>query len=668
MTPSPRKNLAMKPFAFSSRLRAARRAALFLIACVSWLAVPARAQVNPTVTSCGLPAGGNINVTVTYTLSADCTLTSTLRIANATPGITLTINGAGHTLSGPASGHFISGIATSTLVVNQLTFDGGGIARPLGIQAGTIRLTNVSIKRFRGSALAGVAGGTVQITNTLFENNVSAALLVGDNGSGIRSPANVTMTMNNVVIRNNSRGGAAVTMLTGATLTTSGCLTLSGNLPYDIYGGTWTDNSSGPCSGTIGNGDPAALPPATAAACGFPESGNLDASTTYTLSADCVLSGDLRISEKVHITVRGNGRRLRVPSGFLNIYIAATGSLSINNLSVSGVRIYNYGSFTADRYHVEQLTTSAIYNIGSATINRIIIENLNAPGSSGAIIAWNPYGKGDTTLTDAIIRNNVNRRGALANFNASITLTGCITLENNTPMDFFGTVTDQRSGACDEADIRPRIPPITPTGDILHQRRPLNCFQQLGAIGLICHNQKEGANSAIKVWGITDDSTGYFILEVRRAQLDLIQPPRALVACSADGRVAVRVWADRNVTVAMGPSPEGKTHHVTLAKHLKGEVLGTTDTTDGRPCEPLTSVETEAVTVAPALLAPWVRPQTARADGSLVHVVQPGDTIHSIAVAYGLDPLVIVALNQLDRGGRWIFPGQEILIRAADEE
>ena len=63
--------------------------------------------------------------------------------------------------------------------------------------------------------------------------------------------------------------------------------------------------------------------------------------------------------------------------------------------------------------------------------------------------------------------------------------------------------------------------------------------------------------------------------------------------------------------------------------------------------------------------APKVDSQPARADGSIVHEVRAGDTTNAIAVAYGVDPKVIVERNSLSGGGRWIYPGQELVIRDA---
>lgn len=59
----------------------------------------------------------------------------------------------------------------------------------------------------------------------------------------------------------------------------------------------------------------------------------------------------------------------------------------------------------------------------------------------------------------------------------------------------------------------------------------------------------------------------------------------------------------------------------------------------------------------------FVVPQNARDDGSIVHVVQTGDTIDSIAVAYGMTRQQIMDLNNIT-DPRIIRIGQEITIKA----
>jgi LysM repeat protein len=69
-------------------------------------------------------------------------------------------------------------------------------------------------------------------------------------------------------------------------------------------------------------------------------------------------------------------------------------------------------------------------------------------------------------------------------------------------------------------------------------------------------------------------------------------------------------------------------------------------------------------TPTPLPSVPFVVPQGARPDGSIVHVVRSGDTIDSIAVAYGTNRTEIMSLNNIS-DPRIIRVGQELLIREA---
>lgn len=70
-------------------------------------------------------------------------------------------------------------------------------------------------------------------------------------------------------------------------------------------------------------------------------------------------------------------------------------------------------------------------------------------------------------------------------------------------------------------------------------------------------------------------------------------------------------------------------------------------------------------TAPPANVVPFVSAQGTRDDGSIVHVVQSGDTIASISVAYGVPVPDILALNNLS-DPRLIAVGQEILVKGPD--
>jgi len=59
----------------------------------------------------------------------------------------------------------------------------------------------------------------------------------------------------------------------------------------------------------------------------------------------------------------------------------------------------------------------------------------------------------------------------------------------------------------------------------------------------------------------------------------------------------------------------------------------------------------------------FVSPQNEQGDGSIVHTVQAGDTIDSIAVAYGMTRADVLAVNPEIRDPRIIQIGQQIVIR-----
>lgn len=65
----------------------------------------------------------------------------------------------------------------------------------------------------------------------------------------------------------------------------------------------------------------------------------------------------------------------------------------------------------------------------------------------------------------------------------------------------------------------------------------------------------------------------------------------------------------------------------------------------------------------PPAVVPFVSPQSAQDDGSIRHTVNEGDTLSSIAVAYGVQPDDIRELNPEIGQGRFLTVGQVLLIR-----
>lgn len=84
--------------------------------------------------------------------------------------------------------------------------------------------------------------------------------------------------------------------------------------------------------------------------------------------------------------------------------------------------------------------------------------------------------------------------------------------------------------------------------------------------------------------------------------------------------------------------------------------------TGGAPGTPLATAVPPTATPIPEV--PFVSPQNARPDGSIVHVVGPGDTLDSIAVAYSVTRADLLALNGL-ASGSILQIGQEIKVREA---
>lgn len=88
---------------------------------------------------------------------------------------------------------------------------------------------------------------------------------------------------------------------------------------------------------------------------------------------------------------------------------------------------------------------------------------------------------------------------------------------------------------------------------------------------------------------------------------------------------------------------------------IGGAVGGAAPAPDAAAATPIPTVPAEVG---------FVVPQNQREDGSLLHIVQAGDTIDSIAIAYGLTRAELLALNPDIRDPRIIQIAQEIVIQA----
>ncbi len=693
----------------------------FLVAAMVWaLAPPPRvfAQTDAQPAACGFPAAGRVVADATYTLTSDCVQTGALQFNGE-----VTINGGGYTISAASTytdaGAMIEGITGSELTFNSVTIDAAGLgstAAPTKVQiSGTLTADDVTFKNSPTSVMLNI-DGSATMTDVLFEDNYSSAFSGNGNGVALNiGQFGGAVTITNAVFRDNERGGAAVVIIPSTTgsLTTNGCLSFSGNMPRNVVG-SWTDNSTGACSGTIGNGDDAVKAAPALMPCGLPASGNLDTSTTYSLRSHCNLSNSSsaivwRISDGVNITIQGNGYRMSSDTGDTTrwIYQAAGGVLTLRDIIVDHTEFLTWGTVNVSDTTFNNTPDRIFYNVGSATFRNTLFSNITTArtaNNAAVLVAARFYGDGDTTFTDSVFRGITSSGAPVLRTSGSsvITLNGCITFEGNTAANHAGNIVDNSTGECGPGDSVGvvTIPSDGLPVDLLSGKIPPleNCFQQLGEIGLVCR-PLNAPEPIIHIWEVTAQSEGVYILSVAQSQI-MARQSAGLAVSSSDGRVAVRVvgdscvWRDersrprvtraeciaseltrpaggpispeRFTIVSVGPNIEGKVYSVVFDNGIAGHVIGTVDTLTGLPgvvAPTRTAVGSTASRPSNAAkYAPYVVPQAKNADGSLTHIVQPGDTLWAIANAYGFSPFRIANRNQLADGGRLLLPGQRIVI------
>lgn len=734
---------------------------LLLSLCLTCMAPVARAQAsNPDEADCGLPASGTIVATVIYDLDENCSQTGTLEIRTAdTPSVTLTINGHGHTISNgtdsdygmnflivddQGAGTIFNKDSTASpnvkVIIKNVTFDGndllferhtrqgtrddgttwlysGGIGSWISAE-GTLEMENVTFTGGNGSWLR--AEGTATLSNVLFEDSKTWSWGLSPTTKGSIHVTNTgRVTLNNAVFRDIRRTAIAVEK--GGSLTTTGCLSFVRTFIHSVLHsgsnsvmGTWTDGSSGPCTGKndpVGNGGSAVVAYSpTLLDCsvpGLPKDAVIGQDTVFTLKSDCVCLKRFIVASGVIVTINGNGHRIVGCEGTqfyvadtlargASIFIGSKAHLIINNVKLHGVQTRNYGgALTVGNSMIADTSPTPIHNHGFVHVFKTVFQNNQgySNGKRGSVYyATDSYRMGRAIFRDNMFRGNtVGAAEALAR-------------GGGTAIYFCGDNQREVPEPEDGAELPPLVPLWLGTeGGAVHNFCPENipqknhasvCYKQqpLGAIGLICHIDQQPP--AIEILEISRQSEGRRILRVDQSQIEA--SGTGLVACSADGRAAVRVgltepvgqvmvqtraWRDagpqRVIQVSMGPTLEDKVHHVVINQNLIGHVLGTVDTRpDIAPC-PASALSTDALPVsappvsapdvsAPApVYAPPVVAQQPRADGSIIHVVQAGDTIWAIGVAYDVHPHEIIERNALGMRGRFIFAGQELLIREA---
>ncbi len=96
------------------------------------------------------------------------------------------------------------------------------------------------------------------------------------------------------------------------------------------------------------------------------------------------------------------------------------------------------------------------------------------------------------------------------------------------------------------------------------------------------YHSKSGGVLVLQIYRVGSDSSGHWVMNVPQTAVDAASAP-ACVAASPDGRYAVRVWADGNVTIYDGPDHESKVFHNTLKGGLSRTVISTETTYSSTP-------------------------------------------------------------------------------------
>ena len=592
-----------------------------LVALFAFLPLASAQNTNPTPDpDCGLPKGTanqhRIYSDVVYTLTADCQQNFRLQCYPApnSPPIRMTINGKGYTIFA----HILpSGAYSDVLVLtdncalslNNVTIDGGGsLARPAVEFENTIGASSFSNVTFRNTTYSAIRfddqrenapGTTHTLSNVLIENTIATQSYYYSAAhgipAGIHTLGKVNLNINNLALRNvrggNSAIGANDTYIVGGnatkgTITLTGCLTIDGVFPR-VYYGNIVDNSTGPCSGTVGNNGSSAIqyPQAQVSACGLPLGGFIYGKHVYNLKSDCALSSPLYIPYESNVVINGN--RNAIVGGT----IAIAGRTRLSNLVVSGSTDYPILTYQDKETTIKNTTfrenlSPLHFRDSIVTLEKVLIENHSQTLNIPSAIWVNASAR--VTIRDSVFRNNIGTpTGALyagrpyrQGVNPATTLEGCITFENNSPVDIFdpnSLLTDNRTGPCppgmtflvtssptstanaNESSASIALPPSS-ICDGIPDAVPMDA--------IACVFRHDGQ---ISVYEIDERSHGHFRLAVTQQQINANGV--GMIAASPDGFAAVYKMEDDNIMVAVGPDAEGKFVNVTLDGGVNGRVL-----------------------------------------------------------------------------------------------
>ena len=173
-----------------------------------------------------------------------------------------------------------------------------------------------------------------------------------------------------------------------------------------------------------------------------------------------------------------------------------------------------------------------------------------------------------------------------------------------------------------------------------------NRLGSLGEIGSV-YIVKTDKGPRLDVYAIDSSSAGQHVLSVYGNQLNSIPSDETLLASGWSGTYSAYQRTDGTLRISAGPNGEGKHYHMILSG-IPGDVISIYDE--------FIAASASAASVASDSSSPTVNILT-------THVVQPGETLYSIGVRYGVGYEAIAAANGIDNS-YIIHVGTELQIPA----
>ncbi len=369
--------------------------------------------------------------------------------------------------------------------------------------------------------------------------------------------------------------------------------------------------------------------------------------TTFTMTKDCgtfVDGVNIRVLDVINgktFTIDGAGNTIYAAeksryndSGTVISFESSDNiSLTLRNLTIEGggdaasptggdpdpAILLKNGTLILDNVTIQNTRGGAIRvtGTGKVTFKNSTFTGNQVSGTTEATVIKIP--KGDNLVVEGLLtmKNNVGGWSAiypLADGRFDIYDAGCIDVAGNLDSDgaeyswaipsgqdiapgfsaLWSGKLKTESNACDEntASTTPRPTP-TPEpaagGDgAAGAGMPMPSLSEDGRIGGMIGSGSayflinRGGVLVLRIYRVDSDSVGHWVMDVAQTAVDAVSAP-GCVAASPDGRYAVRVWADGNVTVSDGPDMENKVLHNTLRGGLTPAVISTDTTYSSTP-------------------------------------------------------------------------------------